>query len=115
MPFLSHGNMNMMITYFYMGILLSVYRNTNVVKKLVDNIEKGIYHIKHIGKERKVCERLEMPDMTRAEAWELLTEYNQDEFHLQQCTDSREYDALFCKRTRIWRRGRILGNCRPFT
>ena len=32
MPFLSHGNMTMMITYFYMGILLSVYRNTNVVK-----------------------------------------------------------------------------------
>ena len=32
MPFLSHGNMTMMITYFYMGILLSVYRNTNIVK-----------------------------------------------------------------------------------
>lgn len=32
MPLLSHGSKNMMITYFYMGILLSVYRNTNVVK-----------------------------------------------------------------------------------
>ena len=32
MPFLSHGNMTMMITYFYMGILLSVYRNSNIVK-----------------------------------------------------------------------------------
>ena len=36
--------------------------------------------------------------MTRAEAWELLTEYNQDEFHLQACTDSGENDALFCEK-----------------
>ena len=32
MPLLSHGNVNMLITYFYLGILLSVYRNTNIVK-----------------------------------------------------------------------------------
>ena len=32
MPLLSNGKITMLITYIYMGILLSVYRNTNVVK-----------------------------------------------------------------------------------
>ena len=32
MPFFSNGMMPMIITYFYMGILLSIFRNTNVVR-----------------------------------------------------------------------------------
>ena len=58
MPFLSHGNMTMMITYFYMGNTVVRVPEYQRREKLVDNIEKGIYHIKHIGKERKVCEKI---------------------------------------------------------
>ena len=32
MPFFSYGGSNMMVTYLYMGILLSITRNQNVVK-----------------------------------------------------------------------------------
>lgn len=32
MPFLSNGNSALLSTYFYMGLLLSVYRNSNVVR-----------------------------------------------------------------------------------
>lgn len=32
MPFLSNGNSALLATYFYMGLLLSIYRNSNVVR-----------------------------------------------------------------------------------
>jgi len=32
MPFFSNGITPMVVTYFYMGILLSIFRNTNVVR-----------------------------------------------------------------------------------
>ena len=38
-----------------------------------------------------------MPDMTRAEAWELLTEYNQDEFHLQHAQTVEKTMRYFAK------------------
>lgn len=38
-----------------------------------------------------------MPDMTRAEAWELLTEYNQDEFHLQHAQTVENTMRYFAK------------------
>lgn len=38
-----------------------------------------------------------MPDMTRAEAWELLTEYNQDKFHLQHAQTVENTMRYFAK------------------
>lgn len=38
-----------------------------------------------------------MPDMTRAEAWKLLTEYNQDEFHLQHAQTVENTMRYFAK------------------
>ena len=38
-----------------------------------------------------------MPDMTRAEAWELLTDYNQDEFHLQHAQTVEKTMRYFAK------------------
>ena len=38
-----------------------------------------------------------MPDMTRSEAWELLTEYNQDEFHLQHAQTVENTMRYFAK------------------
>ena len=38
-----------------------------------------------------------MPDMTRTEAWELLTEYNQDEFHLQHAQTVENTMRYFAK------------------
>ena len=33
MPFYTQGGANLCVTYFYAGILLSIYRNSSVVKK----------------------------------------------------------------------------------
>ena len=53
--------------------------------------------------------------MTRAEAWELLTEYNQDEFHLQHAQTVEKTMRYFAKELGYGEEEEFWGNCRSFT
>ena len=53
-----------------------------------------------------------MADLTRSEAWELLTKYNKEPFHLRHALTVEGIMKYFAKELAM-RRSRLLGSGRP--